>query len=120
MTYADSCHLRNAQHVVDAPRRLIRAIPGVEYVELEGADRCCGSAGVYNIVHPDIAGQLLDDKVAKILKTGADIVVTTNSGCHFQLQAGLRKAGAPVRVMHLAELLDQSYGDAKEAVDGAQ
>ena len=120
VTYADSCHLRNAQHVADAPRRLIRAIPGVEYVELEGADRCCGSAGVYNIVHPDIAGQLLDDKVAKILKTGADVVITTNSGCHFQLQAGLRKAGAPVRVMHLAELLDQSYGDAKEAGNGAQ
>jgi len=120
VTYADSCHLRNAQHVVDAPRRLIRAIPGVEYIELEGADRCCGSAGVYNIVHPDIAGQLLDDKVAKILKTGADVVVTTNSGCHFQLQAGLHKAGAPVRVLHLAELLDQSYGHAKEAGHGAQ
>ena len=120
VTYADSCHLRNAQHVVDAPRRLIRTIPGVEYVELEGADRCCGSAGVYNIVHPDIAGQLLDDKIAKILKTGADIVVTTNSGCHFQLQAGLRRAGAQVRVMHLAELLDQSYRNAEEAIDGAQ
>ena len=105
--------------MADAPRRLIRAIPGVEYIELEGADRCCGSAGVYNIVHPDIAGQLLDDKVANILKTGAEVVVTTNSGCHFQLQAGLRAAGAPVRVLHLAELLDQSYGNTEEAGDGA-
>ena len=120
VTYADSCHLRNAQHVADAPRRLIRTIPGVEYIELEGADRCCGSAGVYNIVHADIAGQLLDDKVANILKTGAEVVVTTNSGCHFQLQAGLRAAGAPVRVLHLAELLDESYGNAEEAGDGAQ
>ncbi len=109
VTYADSCHLRNAQHVVAPPRRLIAAVPGVEYVELDGADRCCGSAGVYNIVHPDIAGQLLDEKVANILKTGADVVVVTNSGCHFQIQAGLQKAGAPVRVMHLAELLDLAY-----------
>lgn len=124
VTYADSCHLRNAQRVVDAPRRLIRAIPGVEYVELEGADRCCGSAGVYNIAHADIAGQLLDEKVANIVKTGAQVVVTTNSGCHFQLQTGLRKAGVGVQVMHLAELLDAAYGgpaaaNGREAANGA-
>ena len=113
MTYADSCHLRNAQHIVDRPRQLIQAIPGVKYVELDGADRCCGSAGVYNIVHPEIAGQVLDDKVEKILKTRADVVVTTNTGCHFQIQAGLRRAGAPAQVMHLAQLLDQSYGFAR-------
>lgn len=110
VTYADSCHLRNAQRVVDPPRQLIRELPGVEYVELEGADHCCGSAGVYNLVHPDIAGQLLQAKVANILKTGAEVVITTNTGCHFQIQAGLAAAAPGVRVMHLAELLDECEG----------
>ncbi len=109
VTYADSCHLRHVQKVVQPPRDLIRRVPGVELVELQAPDRCCGSAGVYNIVQADTANEILDLKMADIAATGADIVVTTNTGCHLQLVYGVRKAGPSARVLHLAELLDESY-----------
>jgi len=108
-TYADSCHLRNSQAVIHQPRYLIRSIPGLEYVELEHPDQCCGSAGIYNILHPEIAGQLLDAKVADIAATGADVVVIANPGCHMQIVSGLRRAGLGARVVHLVELLDEAY-----------
>ncbi|MGC8779248.1 MAG: (Fe-S)-binding protein [Anaerolineae bacterium] len=114
-TYSDSCHLRHAQKVVQQPRALLRLIPGLELVELRLPDRCCGSAGVYNIVHTESADQVLDAKMADIAATGAEVVVVTNTGCHMQLIAGVRKAGLSAKVMHLVELLDLSYrnGDAR-------
>lgn len=116
VTYADSCHLRHAQGVVDAPRGLIRAIPGVEYRELEDAGRCCGSAGVYNITHPEIADRLLEAKVDDIARTGADVAVVTNTGCHLQIAAGLRRAGHPARVLHLVELMEMSYREEERSI----
>jgi glycolate oxidase iron-sulfur subunit len=115
-TYADSCHLRHAQKVVGQPRALLRIIPGVELVELRQPDRCCGSAGVYNIVHAATANQVLDAKMADIAAAGADLVVTSNTGCHMQLIAGVRRAGLHVQVKHVVELLDMSY----QAMDGNQ
>lgn len=112
-TYADSCHLRHAQKVVKQPRALLKLIPGLELVELRMPDRCCGSAGVYNIVHAETAGQVLDTKMADIAATGAEVIVTTNTGCHMQLIAGARKAGLNARVMHVVELLDLAYGNGK-------
>jgi len=112
-TYVDSCHLRNAQRVIRQPRDLLRAIPGVELVELKHPDRCCGSAGVYNIVQVDAANAILDTKMADIASTGADTIVTTNTGCHLQLLVGVRRAGLKARVVHLVELLDQSYAAEK-------
>jgi glycolate oxidase iron-sulfur subunit len=122
-TYSDSCHLRHAQKVVKQPRALLKLIPGLELVELKLPDRCCGSAGVYNIVHSETADQVLATKMADIAATGAEVVVASNTGCHMQLIAGVRKAGMTangqtVRVMHVVELLDMSYGNGNGAGHG--
>lgn len=108
--YADSCHLRHVQKVVTQPRDLLRAVPGLTLVELKHPDRCCGSAGIYNIVHPDVAGPILDEKMVDIAATGADLIITSNTGCHLQLLAGVRRAGLNARVLHMAEVLDLAYG----------
>lgn len=108
-TYVDSCHLRHGQRVSRQPRDLLRTVPGLELIELRQPDRCCGSAGVYNIAQPEIADQVLDAKMRDVAATGATLVVTTNTGCHLQLIAGVRKAGLNARVMHVVEVLDESY-----------
>lgn len=110
VTYSDSCHLRHGQKIIQQPRALLRMIPGLELVELKLPDRCCGSAGVYNIVHSETADQVLDSKMADIAATGASIIVASNTGCHMQLVAGVRRAGLNAKVMHVVELLDMSYG----------
>lgn len=109
VTYSDSCHLRHVQKVINQPRDLLRQVPGIELVELNKPDRCCGSAGVYNIVQAETANAILDEKMADIVSTGADTIVTTNTGCHLQLIYGVRRSGLNMRVVHLVELLDQSY-----------
>ncbi len=114
-TYIDSCHLRHGQHVIDQPRALLRMIPDLDLVELAHPERCCGSAGIYNIVQPDTADALLDAKIEDVAATGAELVVTNNTGCHMQLVAGVRRAGLAahanhgVRVLHIAEVLDLAY-----------
>jgi len=108
-TYVDSCHLRHAQKVVRQPRSLLQTIPGVELIELKRADHCCGSAGVYNIVQVEAASEVLDNKMADITATGADTIVVTNTGCYMQLLYGVRRVRLQARVVHLVELLDQSY-----------
>lgn len=117
-TYADSCHLRHGQKVVAQPRALLRRIPGLDLVELRQPDRCCGSAGTYNITQPAIADAVLDAKMADIAATGADLIVTSNTGCHMQLIAGVRRAGLRARVMHVVEVLDMAY--AQETVASSQ
>lgn len=109
VTYVDSCHLRNGQKVVNQPRDLLRRIAGLELVELSQPDRCCGSAGIYNITHPATANEILDAKMADIAATGANLIVVSNTGCHLQIIAGVRKAGVPARVMHIVEVLNQAY-----------
>lgn len=109
VTYVDSCHLRHAQKVVAQPRKLLQAIPGLELVELRQPDMCCGSAGVYNIMQPETANQVLDNKLADVADTQAATVVTTNTGCHMQMIYGVNKAGIAAEVVHLVELLDRSY-----------
>jgi glycolate oxidase iron-sulfur subunit len=108
-TYADSCHLRHGQKIIKPPRELLKHIPGLQLVELKQPDRCCGSAGVYNIVQPDTANAVLDAKMADIAATGANLIVTSNTGCHLQLIAGARRAGLLVQVMHVVQVLDMSY-----------
>ena len=108
-TYSDSCHLRHGQDVINQPRALLKMIPGLEYVELREPDRCCGSAGIYNIVQHDIANAVLNRKMEDIAVTGADVLVTSNTGCHMQLVSGVRKAELNVNVLHIAEMLDLSY-----------
>ncbi len=112
-TMVDSCHLRNAQRIVRPPRDLLQRIPGVELVELAHPERCCGSAGVYNIVQVETANALLDAKLAEIAESGAETIVVANTGCHLQMQAGVRRAGLKARVVHLVELVDESYTSKK-------
>jgi glycolate oxidase iron-sulfur subunit len=108
-TYADSCHLRHAQGISAQPRSLLRQIPGLELVELQYPDRCCGSAGIYNITQSATADAILDLKMADIAATGAELVITSNTGCHMQLLAGVRRAGLKARVTHVVEVLEMSY-----------
>lgn len=116
-TYVDSCHLRHGQRVVQPPRTLLAAIPGLELVELQRPDLCCGSAGVYNIMQADTAEQILDAKMDDVHSTGASIIATTNTGCHMQMLHGLNKAGpdkagTDAQVVHVVQLLDRAYGAA--------
>jgi glycolate oxidase iron-sulfur subunit len=111
VTYHDACHLAHAQGIKSEPRSLVRAVKGIEFIELNEADLCCGSAGSYNLTEPEMANQLQQRKIDNLKKTGADIVVTTNPGCILQIQAGLRKARSPMKVMHLADFLDQNGRD---------
>ncbi|MEM7127990.1 MAG: heterodisulfide reductase-related iron-sulfur binding cluster [Chloroflexota bacterium] len=109
VTYVDSCHLRHGQKVVQQPRQLLGAIPGVELIELERPDMCCGSAGVYNILQPSTAEQVLEAKMSDVGAKLPDLIVTTNIGCQVQMIYGTRKSGIEAPVMHLVELLALAY-----------
>lgn len=109
VTYSDSCHLRHVQKIVKPPRELLKNIPGIELVELKLPDRCCGSAGVYNIVQADTADAILDAKMEDIASTGADWIIASNIGCQMQLIAGVRKAKLKMPVYHVVQVLDLSY-----------
>ena len=109
IAYHDACHLRHAQAIVDQPRQLLTAIPGLEVREVEEATLCCGSAGVYNLLQPDPANELGDRKVKHLLATNAEAVVSANPGCLLQLMNGLRRQGhATMPTFHMVELLDAS------------
>jgi glycolate oxidase iron-sulfur subunit len=105
VTYHEPCHLAHGQRVREAPRAVLRAIPGLRLVELAESDVCCGSAGVYNLLEPEIAGQLLARKLDRIAATGAGVVATGNPGCLLQLRQGLAERGLAVRAYHPVELL---------------
>ena len=100
VTYHESCHLCHGQNVTQPPRAVLRAIPGLEFVELPEANWCCGSAGIYNITQPEMSKKLLDRKLAHLEHTGATVVASANPGCSLQLEAGLRQAGSSIKVMH--------------------
>ncbi len=107
VTYQDSCHLAHGQHIRQSPRQLLGAIPGVTFREMAGSDLCCGSAGIYNVVQNEMAMQILQNA------THAEIIATANPGCMLQLQAGVRLHGTGQRVMHVVEVLDLAYKNAK-------
>ncbi len=109
VTYDDPCHLLHGQGIKTAPRRLLKSIPGISFVELRDADRCCGSAGIYNITQPETSARILDEKVANIILTGANIIASGNPGCLLQLRQGLQAKRLPIRAVHPIELLDQAY-----------
>lgn len=109
VTYQDSCHLLHGQKIRNAPREILSAIPGLRLKELPQAEICCGSAGVYNIVHDEMAAALLENKMSMVNLTGASIVATANPGCMLQLRAGVERHGKGQRVMHVVELLDEAY-----------
>ena len=106
VVYQDACHLAHGQGVRRQPRDLLRAIDGVELVPIGDPKRCCGSAGIYNLTHPEVASELQRQKVAAVAAAKPDVVVSANPGCILQLRAGLREAGVGVPVVHLMRFLD--------------
>lgn len=110
VTYQDSCHLAHGQKVRNAPRELLRAVPGIEFREMAAADACCGSAGIYNALHTELSLRILQKKMSNVNAAATEIVATANPGCMLQLRAGVRKWGKEsVRVAHVIELLDEAY-----------
>jgi glycolate oxidase iron-sulfur subunit len=115
VTYQDPCHLAHGQRVRSQPRKLLAAIPGLRLVEMESSDRCCGSAGIYNLTHPEMSQELLREKMISIAQTAAQAVVAPNPGCMLQLRYGARRYGPPLTVLHLMDLLDRAYSAAQES-----
>lgn len=105
VAYHDSCHLLRGLGEAEAPRRLLRRVPGVELVELPDAEECCGFGGSFAARLPEVSGAILGNKLARIRESGADALVACDAGCLMQIEAGARRAGERVRVLHLAELL---------------
>ncbi|HEY0385071.1 MAG TPA: heterodisulfide reductase-related iron-sulfur binding cluster, partial [Pyrinomonadaceae bacterium] len=109
-TYDASCHLLYGQGAGDAPLGILEAIPELNFVPLAESERCCGGAGVYNLLEAEMAARVLDEKLARLQATGAEVLATGNPGCHMQIGAGARlKKIEPLRVCHPIELLDESY-----------
>ena len=108
VTYQDSCHLVHGQKISEAPRKLIRAIPGIEFVEMPLSQQCCGSAGVYNVTENKTSLELLDLKMESVNQTRAQIIVTANPGCILQLRAGAAIHKTGQEVLHVVELLDRA------------
>jgi glycolate oxidase iron-sulfur subunit len=109
VTYQDPCHLAHGQKIINQPRDLIRSIPGVELVEMESPNRCCGSAGIYNITHPEMSQRILDEKIENIKKAGADAIIAPNPGCMIQIKSGIKKHNLEMEVLHIVELIDRAY-----------
>ena len=109
VSYHDACHLAHGQRIRQQPRQLLQQIPGLNLVEMNESDTCCGSAGIYNITQPEMARQLLDRKIANLRATGATIIATGNPGCLAWIQQGAQEAGLHVRICHPVELLAEAY-----------
>ncbi len=112
VTYQDPCHLAHAQRITAAPRRLLAQIPGLTLREMAESSLCCGSAGIYNITQPEMAGRLGRRKVEHVLAAEPQILATANPGCALQIANGLRAAGSPIEVAHVVQLLDRAYTSA--------
>ena len=108
VTFQDPCHLLHAQRVKAQPRALLAAIPGLTLTEMAEGGLCCGSAGVYNVTHPEQARQLQQRKLDRALATDAAVIATANPGCLLHLRAGLVERGGDVVVRHIVELLDEA------------
>jgi glycolate oxidase iron-sulfur subunit len=109
VTYQDPCHLAHAQRITVAPRAILKSIPGLELVEMEHASMCCGAAGIYSVVQPNLSRRVLASKLRNIVATGAEAVVTANPGCMLQIEQGLRMMRAPGKVYHVVDILDEAY-----------
>lgn len=112
ITYQDSCHLRNVQGVSEAPRQLLRSIPGASFIEMEDSDSCCASGGIYNILHFKESMYILDDKMNKVKDTQATTIVTGNPGCLLQMRLGVEREGQSqwMQALHLVDVLGEACG----------
>ncbi|HEY8367819.1 MAG TPA: heterodisulfide reductase-related iron-sulfur binding cluster [Thermodesulfobacteriota bacterium] len=115
VAYHEPCHLAHAQKVRQEPREVLRQIPGVTLTEIRESDWCCGSAGVYNVVHPDLSMRILDRKMSRVGEVKADVLATGNPGCLIQIGKGMARVGLRMPVVHPVDLLARAY----EAGDGA-
>ena len=113
VTYQDPCHLAHGQKIRSQPRQLLQAIPGLKLNEMEGADRCCGSAGIYNMTHASMSQHLLKEKMQFVGATAAQAMVAPNPGCMLQLAYGAKYYGPNLPVYHLIDLLDRAYSEAE-------
>ncbi len=111
VAYQDPCHLAHGQRVIHQPRQLLAMIDGLELVEMKESDWCCGSAGVYNLTHPEIAEQALGWKLQHIIESGAQLIASANPGCILQIGMGLQRSGHDIPVVHVMDLLGWAYGD---------
>ena len=111
VTYDAPCHLQHAQRVVAPPLAVLKSIPGMTLVPLVESDQCCGAAGIYNLVEPEVSSAVLEPKLAHIARTGAAFVATGNPGCLMQIGAGLARARSATRTVHPVDLLDASYAE---------
>jgi glycolate oxidase iron-sulfur subunit len=109
VTYQDSCHLAHGQKVRKQPRSLLQQVPGLVFREMPLSDVCCGSAGIYNVLHTDMAMDILERKMSSVNPMKVDVIATSNPGCMLQLRAGARIFGSGERVMHVIEVLDEAY-----------
>jgi len=108
VTYQDSCHLLHGQKVREAPRQLLRSIPGLDFVELPYSEICCGSAGIYNVTQTDASLELLEQKMRHAKETGARVIATANPGCLLQMRAGAEMHKTGQEVLHVVEVLDRA------------
>ena len=120
VSYQDPCHLAHAQRIRQQPRHLLHGISGCEDVQTEGSDLCCGAAGIYSLVEPEMSATLRARKAEQFKIHRPDVVVTANPGCQMQYEAAVREAGTKTRVMHLLELLDEAEANAEEQTLPAQ
>ncbi len=114
VAYQDACHLAHAQRIREQPRELLRGLKGCELVETAGADMCCGAAGIYSLVQPEMSAALRSRKAEQFRKHAPDVIVTANPGCQMQYEAAVREAGIDARVMHVVEVLDEAVGGKRE------
>jgi len=118
VTYDASCHLLYGQRASEEPISLLRSIPEIKLVPLAGSERCCGGAGVYNLVEREMSQKVLDEKLAAIGSTHAEILLTGNPGCHMHIGAGAMLKHQSIEIRHPIELLDESYRSAGFYKDG--
>ncbi|USK77305.1 (Fe-S)-binding protein [Peribacillus frigoritolerans] len=112
VTYQRSCHMTNVQKVTQEPVELLAKVPGIQLIEMDQADMCCGSAGIYNIVNYDASMQILDEKMKHTIATEASVIITTNPGCLLQMKLGIEREGLTqsMRALHLIEYLAEAAG----------
>lgn len=110
MAYHDSCHLQHAQGIRTQPRQLLNGISGLELIELPESAICCGSAGIFNLTEPETAQQLADRKAQNIINSGAEALVSANPGCLLHIASGLKRAGHPLPMFHVIEVVDAALG----------
>lgn len=105
-TYHTSCHMTRLLGVTEAPFQLLKNVKGLHYVDLPGKDRCCGFGGTFSVKMSNISGEMVNEKVLNVEETGADILIAADAGCLLNIGGRIQRQGKPIKVMHIAEVLN--------------